>query len=264
MEVRVVRVNNLPEAPFSGSGMVVVVEANENVVRLLYPMTLDEWSMPFKDRLNQHGVVDREGFINSTEDVDVLWPENKSTYQFDPLSLADKIRTEIQRQWLYGVNRPTKADRGTLVKVLTWLRGIPEEEVDADLRQLQDTTVPIQKPVKAPKPKQQKLEGENMAKKEKKPSKASGHRENVLYLATPKLDADKFRGQRKAVAKALGAYSTPKSLEDLVKKVEAGGEYKVAAAGGITDSVHFHLRELVKEGLVKEDKIEAPAKEATA
>lgn len=95
-------------------------------------------------------------------------------------------------------------------------------------------------------------------------TKASGHRAGVKYQTTDKLDAGKFRGQKALVAKALGAYSTPKTLEEIVRKVEANGEYKIKAVGGVTDSVHYHLRCLVKDGLITELVPPAPIAEPKA
>lgn len=265
MEVRIIKTNEVPGCPFSGSGTVVVLETSDQMAHLMYPPTLETWTMPIRDHLNQQNVVDREGFVNSTEDCDQLWPTNLTPYKFEPEKLAQVIRREVQRRYLYQL--PIPCGRDWVVKVLSVLLNWSEEETDKDLRRLYESTKPIPR-YKAPKIEQAKFAGTpgkevTMAKKKV----SSSHRQGVLYLATPKLDPEKFKGQCKLVAKALGSYSTMKDLDTIVKKCESNGEYKVNADGGITDSVHFHLRELVKEGVVKEQKIEvekeAPAPKAT-
>lgn len=84
----------------------------------------------------------------------------------------------------------------------------------------------------------------------------SGHRD-ALYLAlVSKLKVDGLKGQAAKVATAILAFTTAKSLTEIVDKVKANGEYKVKAEGGVADSVHFHLRKFVADGLVKETKPE--------
>jgi hypothetical protein len=255
MEVRMMTIEKIADCPFSGTGM-VLVWPYENMAKLMHPLTLDEWTMPIRDHLNQQGTVDKEGLVNSTEDYDQLWPVNQTPFKFSTDKLVAILRHSFQRKCLYGT-----CDGATWVSVkdaLTQLQGLQPEVVEADLRALEESTRAMARPRGARQPKQSTMEGNMAPKKEK----ASNHREGVSYVATQKLDPDKFRGQRQLVAKALGSYSTPKDLETIVKKVESNGGYKVAASGGVSDSVHYHLRELVKTNLVKEVLDEAPKKEA--
>jgi hypothetical protein len=252
VEVRVVTISSIKECPFSGTGM-VLVWTYENMARLVHPITLDEWTMPIRDHLNQQGVVDKEGLVNSSEDTDLLWPINQSQVKFSPDRLVATLRHSFQRRCLYGT---CDGSIRTLVRqALSELQGILPEAVDEDLNRLEESTRSMPKPRGVKPPKQITMEGNMAAKK-----KASNHRDGITYVATQKLDPEKFRGQRQLVSKALGAFSTPKDLETIVKKVESNGGYKVAADGGTTDSVHFHLRELVKSNLVKEIKEEETVK----
>jgi hypothetical protein len=254
VEVRLMKIVENADCPFSGSGL-VIAWPYENFVRLMHPLTLEEWTMPVRDRLNQQGVVDKEGFVNSTGDSDLLWPVNQSQFKFDPAKMVDILRHSYQRACLYG-----KGDGMTFVSVreaLRELQNLPAEAVEADLKALEESTRSMHKP-RGTKPKQLIMEGTMAAKK-----KSSSHREGIEYLATQKLDPEKFRGQRQLVAKALGSYSTPKSLEIITEKVKANGGYKVNADGGLADSVHYHLRELVKMNLVKESKDEKPEPKAS-
>lgn len=94
------------------------------------------------------------------------------------------------------------------------------------------------------------------AKKAKKVNN-TGHRDNVQYASTAKLNIEKLKGQAAAVAKAVLSYSTPKDLATIADKVKANGEYKVkGGVSAIVDSVHYHLRRMVSTGEVKESKVE--------
>lgn len=249
MEIRMIYSNH-PECPFSGFGL-VIAWPQEHFVRVMHPITLKEWTMPVRDHLNQQGVVDRDGYINSTNDTDLLWPVNQSKTKFSPEKMVNILRHSFQRECLY--QGTISGETWVSVKnALINLTGLSEEVVEADLKELEKSTHSMPRP-HGKKPRQVQMEGVMPAKK-----KASNHRSG-LYVATPKLDPEKFKGQRNLVAKALGAFSTPKDLQTIVEKAEKNGGYKVAADGGITDSVHYHLRELVKMNLVKETKIEEPA-----
>jgi hypothetical protein len=96
------------------------------------------------------------------------------------------------------------------------------------------------------------------AKKAAKKAKSNtGHRDNVLYEKTSKLNLEKLKGQAAQVAKAVLGYGTPKDLATIADKVKSNGEYDVkGGASAITDSVHYHLRRMVSTGEVKESKVE--------
>lgn len=253
IEVRRVYLPAGEDHPYTGHGTLIVTGMFEHAVRLMHPVSLEEFHMRLRDLVKDGEVID-PGFINNSEDDDLLWPVNKSTFKFSPDGLIAILRHSYQRRCLYGT---VEGCRSTVKEVLVALSGLSPEEVEGDLKALEEATRSMPKP-RGVKPKQLNMEGVMAPKK-----KASNHRDGVCYVGTQKLDPDKFKGQRNLVAKALTAFSTPKNLETIVKKVESNGGYKVNADGGITDSVHFHLRELVKNNVVKEIKEEEPKETAT-
>jgi len=85
----------------------------------------------------------------------------------------------------------------------------------------------------------------------------------MLYLKTNKLNSVSNKGQRAVIVEVLGSLSSPISLEDLAKKVQATGKYHGKGTEGhpntwamehvgFEGSVRYHLNAMLKAGRVKE------------
>lgn len=252
MEIRAVNFGDDKLCPFAGSGMVVVLETSPHQARLFHAPTLREWVVPINNNYDQRGNVTRYGLRQASGPKDLLWPVNQSQSKCDVVKLVELIRQRCQWSWLYAKDFNLQ----TVIAVLMALTSLSEVEVRNDLQSLRLSTTPVKtRPPGRSGARPVALGGSSVADETKK---SSGHRTGVKYLNTDKCDATKFRGQKQLVAQAIGAFSTFKTLEEIVEKVEKNGGYTVAAAGGVTDSVHYHLRQMVKDGLIQE---EVPAEE---
>ena len=82
------------------------------------------------------------------------------------------------------------------------------------------------------------------------------------YLAKPNLDPSRWHGQRRLIAQVLRSYVEPRTLDQIVFEIKANGGYKIKAKGGFVDSVHWHLRALVKDQYVEEQNLKSRAASA--
>jgi hypothetical protein len=80
-----------------------------------------------------------------------------------------------------------------------------------------------------------------------------------MFKNTPTLGMKIFKGQKQLVVDALLSSPEPKTLEEIVTLVNKDGAYgelindwAQEKAGGVRGSVHYHLKELMKFGMVKE------------
>jgi antitoxin MazE len=77
------------------------------------------------------------------------------------------------------------------------------------------------------------------------------------YVKTAKLDGAKFKGQKAYVVEVLANSAAPASIEELAPLVDEGGRYSALLNewarenGGVKGSIKYHLRELVKRGMVE-------------
>lgn len=101
IEVVTISVYMSKEAPFSGTGVVVVLEKFNDRVKLLHPVSLESWVMPMESRSDDQGKPIVEGYDQSLRDV--IWPENKCGFKFDGLVFSTRLKAQAEKQAARGI-----------------------------------------------------------------------------------------------------------------------------------------------------------------
>lgn len=119
MEVRTVSVLHSNKCPFSGTGIVVVVEQTESSVHLFYPFTLEEWTMSPHTKYDDRGDITVEGYDLARKDT------------FTDVSKIVKIvRNRVRLENELGRSVPNPE---TVSRVISSLEGTPLAEVQREL-----------------------------------------------------------------------------------------------------------------------------------
>lgn len=197
-------------------------EEGEGIAYLLHPWTLTTWRMSLRDRRRPaDNKVIEEGYLKSTSDSSLLWPENRSGTIFKIEKIVAQIRARVQWSYLYSKDYP----RSTVAAVLAELTGKSLEEVLADLDELRRTTEPLPRPrvakreqlmIALPNTDGNPVQGEiNMAKTKGKKTEAVPRGGSRIVALSANTDIKDFKegSHAHAVIKTLGTLKEASVVE---------------------------------------------------
>jgi hypothetical protein len=154
IEIRTIKVQNTRQAPFSGTGIVAVIEQSAAEVYLFYPYTLETFMMPIEEKY-EAGELVREGYKQCLIEKGQLWPVNETGLKFDQQVMAGTIRhkasesKEFQRSLTVG-------QLNCAATVVAFLEGKTKEIVLEEFTASTQTRTSVRKERSAAAPKEPK------------------------------------------------------------------------------------------------------------
>ena len=236
MEVWTLKIGNVKNAPFTGSGIVVMFERTDRTVRLLHPWSMTVWEMPLNDLTNKNDdtLIVAEGFEQHKQEL--LWSGGQEPNAC-VLSLLKVLGHKIEEAVAFKRDVPLEE----LSQVLAVLKGEVAETIKADLlAKLPHQGARMEAKSKAAK--------KGVATRKEKAKAAP--KPEPKYVATDKLNVDDVRGQGKIVAEILKRRTVPADLADLTEAVKSHGGYKLKPNIKLADSVRYHLNKFAADSAV--------------
>jgi hypothetical protein len=190
VEIRTVHLDDVAAAPFSGNGLVVVLEISEDSVSLMHPHTFEQWTMPAHNQYSEKNgqpVLLREGYAESCKRGEQLWPTNQSDTSFAPKKFAANVLERAKLFAKEGKQFSTK----NVARLLAALTGEPSEKIIGQIGEIKEASMATKK--------------KGSSKKKKTTGEKKAPRAGRIYrlAAATTLDKVKEGSHKFAVIKAL-------------------------------------------------------------